>query len=382
MTMTQDDWAALASAAQQGGTQYLEALAAQQAQIQQQKQGLTAGIPGAPGPNFVAGIDAQAVSDVQAAYPDLAWMLNVPELAANIVQWAQSGEPETVVAAQLGSNPWYASHQDSIRKWINQVYQDPASANADLQAQESAISATLQQMGLPNTPDQVRQFAQQSLAMGWTDQQIKDEISQNITPGQTAGQFSWNYGGISAQGAGMTGNLLVNSQNIRAEAGKFLVPISDSTVSQFAINIANGTMDIQAVTAYMQQQAESLYPSIKGAIAAGTDPSTYVTPYKEVAAQLLGVDPGVIDMTNKKWNRALSQPGPDGQPVAMSLYDWQQLLMKDPQYNYNHSINAKDRASSIAQGLGEMFGRAPSGPAGSTAFAAAGAPRIAGAPIT
>jgi hypothetical protein len=309
-------------------------------------------------------------------------MLNVPELAANIVQWAQSGEPETVVAAQLGSNPWYASHQDSIRKWINQVYQDPATANADLQAQESAISATLAQMGLPNTPDQVRQFAQQSLAMGWTDQQIKDEISQNITPGQTPGQFSWNYGGISAQGAGITGNLLVNSQNIRAEAGKFLVPISDSTVSQFAINIANGTMDIQAVTAYMQQQAESLYPSIKGAIAAGTDPSTYVTPYKEVAAQLLGVDPGVIDMTNKKWNRALSQPGPDGQPVAMSLYDWQQLLMKDPQYNYNHSINAKDRASSIAQGLGERFGRAPSGPAGSTAFAAAGAPRIAGAPIT
>ena len=125
-----------------------------------------------------------------------------------------------------------------------------------------------------------------------------------------------------------------------------------------------------------------MYPSIAGAIKAGITPADYVTPYKEVAAQLLGVSPNAIDMTKPQYQRALSAPDQQGTPVAMSLYDWQQTLMKDPQYGYMNSVNAKDRASSIAQGLAEVFGKAPSGPAGSTAFSAAGAPRMAGVPIT
>jgi hypothetical protein len=245
-------------------------------------------------------------------------------------------------------------------------------------AQRSALRATLMTMGLQPNDQQLSLLASQSLALGWTDQEVKDNIAQNIKANPD-GSFSFNYAGVTTGGGG--GSLGESVYQIQAEAAKYLVPISGSTAQSFATALAQGTMDMQGVDAYMQQQASSLYPSIAGAIKAGITPADYVTPYKEVAAQLLGVAPNSIDMTQSKYSRALSAPGPGGVPTAMSLYDWQQTLMKDPQYGYMRSVNAQDRASSIAQGLGEMFGRVASGPSGSTAFSAAGAPRIPGVPI-
>ena len=254
-------------------------------------------------------------------------------------------------------------------------------AQADQAAQESSINATLQSLGLNATPQQISALATQSLVMGWTPQQIKDNVSKAIVANPD-GTFSFNYAGQTSGASPGGGTMGATMQSIQAEAGKYLVPISNSTAQSFAQAIAQGTMDPTAVDSYLAQQAESMYPSIAAAIKQGITPADYVTPYKEVAAQLLGVDSNAIDMSKPQYARALSAPGPGGVPTAMSLYDWQQTLMTDPQYHYNDSINAKDRASSIAQGLGEMFGKTPSGPSGSTAFSAAGAPRIAGVPIS
>jgi hypothetical protein len=383
MTMTAADWAGLKAAGDAGGTGYLEGLAAQQ---QQELAGLPGAATGAAAggtgsTSTAATIGQDAITAVENAYPDLAWMLTVPDIGPQIVQWAQQGVDETVVSAELESTPWYRTNSDSVRKWIQEVNEDPATAQADMQAQESSVNATLQSLGLNATPGQVATFAAQSLAMGWTTQQIKDQVQASIKANPD-GTFSFTYGGATSGQTTSGGTLQASIQSIQAEAAKYLVPISNSTAQAFSSAMAQGTMDSTAVDAYLQKQAESLYPSIAGAIKAGITPADYVTPYKEVAAQLLGVDPNSIDMTKPQYARALSAPGPGGVPTAMSLYDWQQTLMSDPQYNYMNSVNAKDRASSIAQGLGEVFGKSPSGPAGSTAFSSAGAPRVAGVPIT
>jgi hypothetical protein len=379
--MTQADWAALAAAGQAGGTQYLEALAAQR-NAELAGTGATIGVPGTPGTSTASVVGADAIAKVQQQYPDLAWLLTIPDVAPLIIQAAQAGTDPTAFKAQFESTAWYQTHSDAVRTWIGLVYSNPGQAASDMQAEEADMSATLSSLGLSASPDQVMMLSQAALAQGWTDQQIKQHISQAIKTNPD-GTFSFTYGGITSGGnQSGAGSLMASVDSIQAEAGKYLVPLSTSTAQAFARAIAGGTMDAQGVDAYLQQQAMSLYPTIAGAIKQGITPAQYVTPYKEVAAQLLGVSPDSIDMTQTKWNRALSQPGPDGKPAAMSLYDWQQLVMKDPQYNYLQSINAKDRASSISQGLAELFGRSPSGPAGSTAFAAAGAPRIAGVPIT
>lgn len=381
MTMTQADWAALKAAQDAGGTAYLTALNEQK---QQALQGLpvtggTATATGATSTQFTVGQDA--ITAVENAYPNLAWLLNVPDVAPLIVQAAQSGMDLATFQAEFESTGWYKTTSESVRNWIAEVETDPAKAQSDMQAQESAMNATLASLGLKATPQQLTILAQQSLAQGWTPQQIKDQIAQ-ATVANPDGTFSFKFGGTTSGPSAGGGTLGANVQSIQAEAAKYLVPISASTAQSFATAMAQGTMDPAAITAYLQAQAESLYPSIANAIKNGITPADYVTPYKEVAAQLLGMDPNSIDMTQAKWNRPLSNPGPGGVPTAMSLYDWQQTIMRDPQYGYMNSVNAKDRASSIAQGLGEMFGRVSGGPAGSTAFSAAGAPRMPGVPIS
>lgn len=382
-TMSPADWAALQAAmAQPGGAAYLQALAAQQAQELNGLPGMSGGTPGAPGTSGQFTVGQDAITAVETQYPNLAWLLAVPSVAPLIVQAAQSGMDLASFQAEFESTGWYKTASQSVRNWIAEVETDPAQAQSDMQAQESSLRATLTGMGVAYTQSQLMTLAQQSLAMGWTPQQVKDQITQGLTA-NADGTFTWNYGAQVGPTSGSTfGTLQASVNSINAEAAKYLVPISPSTAQAFAKSLADGTMDTAGVDAYLQAQASSLYPSIAGAIKAGITPADYVTPYKEVAAQLLGVDPNSIDMTQQKYSRALSTPGEGGVPTAMSLYDWQQLLMQDPQYGYKNSVNAKDRASSIAQGLAEMFGRAPAGPAGSTAFTSAGAPRIPGVPIT
>lgn len=387
MTMTQADWAALKAAQDAGGSAYLE-------QLNQEKQQALSGLPpgAAPGATGATGsgssstaysIGQDAINQVQNMYPNLAWMLDIPSVGPLLVQWAQQGVDPNTAVSMLQSTSWYQTNSDAVRKWISEVETDPAQAQSDIQAQESSIYATIAAMGVGALPQQIQFLAQQSLALGWTDQEIKDHIAQGIQY-DAQGQPHLVSGGMTAGAPtnGGVGTIQSTIASLRSEAAKYLVPVSDTTLQTFATSIANGTMDATSVDAYLATQASSLYPSIAGAIKSGITPADYVTPYKEVAAQLLGVSPNSIDMTQAKWNRALSQPGPDGKPQAISLYGWQQLLMQDPQYQYMGSVNAKDRASSIAQGLGEMFGKVASGPAGSTAFSAAGAPRIAGVPIT
>jgi hypothetical protein len=379
--MTQQDWEALHAAVAAGGGSYLSALQSQQqAALSGVPGGVGgAGTPGTPGASTASTVGADAITAVENQYPDLAWMLNVPDLGSVIVQMAQTGADETAVTAALQSTPWWQTHGDSVRKWIQEVQTDPGQSQADMSAQESSLGATLSQMGFQATGAQLSLLASQSLALGWTDQQIKDNISQNIVT-DSKGNMQFKYAGITT-GVGAGGSLQSSVQSIQNEAAKYLVPISNSTAQSFATSLAGGHMTLDGVDAYFQNQAASLYPSIAGAIKSGITPADYVTPYKEVAAQLLGVAPDSIDMTQAKWQRPLSTPGPGGTPTAMSLYDWQQTIMKDPQYGYMNSVNAKDRASSIASGLAQVFGKAPTGPAGSTAFNDAGAPSISGVPI-
>ena len=383
MAMTAQDWAALAAAQAAGGTTYLESLAAQQKAALSgvpNGGGITGSTPNAATNSTTSSVGVDAILEVENAYPDLAWMLNVPDLANVIVSAAGSGAAEANVQAELEATPWWKTNGDSVRNWIQETQTDPGQAQSDMVAQESSMSATLAQMGLAATSAQIQLLASQSLALGWTDQEIKDNITKNITANKD-GSFSFNYAGVVAGQNGQPGSLGASVDSIQAEAAKYLVPISDSTAQAFSTSLADGHMTMDSVDAYFQQQATSLYPSIAGAIAQGVTPADYVTPYKEVAAQLLGVTPDSIDMTKPQYQRALSQPGPNGVPTAMSLYDWQQTLMSDPQYGYMNSVNAKDRASSIASGLAEVFGKAPSGPSGSTAFNDAGAPSISGVPI-
>lgn len=189
-------------------------------------------------------------------------------------------------------------------------------------------------------------------------------------PGSTAGT------GATGPESDLAGGLQSDMQIAQQTAAQYMVPTSPSGLAQMVQQVvASGNTDVATYfKTYYQAQAKSLYPTMAASIDAGITPQAYMDPYKTIVANLTGANPNSIDMSQPQYMRAVTQKdAKTGVPTAMSLYDWQNTVMQDPQYGYLKSQNAVDRASALVQGLGTMFGKTPGGGSG---FAAAGAPTV------
>lgn len=276
-----------------------------------------------------------------------------PDKPTDMTGWAEAtfnGQPvyfKTAAAAQ----PWQTQ--------VNGTYIDTRTGRPAYYGPD----------GEPGTPDQ--NAATQAWGAGGFESYERDD-GTTIYYKSGTGPSSSALGPASGVPGG--GELGASVDQLKAEAAKYLVPVADSTLAQWAQQIAAGQSDIKGFDAYLQAQAKSLFPSMGAAIDQGITPQQYTDPYKQVASTVLGINPNSIDMTNPQWMRAVGQKDPKtGMPVAMSLYDWEQTLMSDPTYGYMKTQNATDRASALADGIAQMFGRTPSG---GTGFSGAGAPRI------
>ena len=179
-------------------------------------------------------------------------------------------------------------------------------------------------------------------------------------------------GATMVQGGGLLSDTL---DKLRAEAKTYMVPVDDAALGQWAQQIVANPGLQASYDSYLKTQAKSLFPSMAGAIDAGMTPDQYASPYRGIIQATLGVSGANIDFTDPKYQRFVAgNPDPKtGIPSAMSLYDTQRTLMSDPTYNYMNTQNAGDRAAALAQGLGDMFGKTPTGGTGMAGYAA---PRI------
>lgn len=396
--MTAADWAALqAASAEPGGAAYLSSLnnqngmsaadwqslqaamnqpggAAYLSSLQQQQAGLLAGIPGvgggsapgAPGTSTSTTVGQDAINAVQAAYPDLAWLLTIPDIAPLIVQAAQTGMDEPSFLAEFQATTWYKTHSDSVRTWITLVNQDPAQALANLQAQEASMQGTLEQLGLQATQSQIMMLSQASLAQGWTDQQIKDQIAQ-ATVVNADGTFTFNFGGInSTSGKGTSpggyGALTSLQQSLAALSKQFLINVSPQTIDEWVQNsLTSGqtaAQTEQAFQSYLQDTAISQFPWMQQGIAAGQTPLSLVAPYATMVSNELGVNQNTIDWTQPKWGKLLSAPDPTtGTPTQNPIWKATQQLRQDPQYGWSKTPSAIQAAYSFVAGMQETMGQ-------------------------
>ena len=412
------------------------------------------------------------IAEAQKNYPELAWMLTIPDAAKDIMNFAAQHYTPDEIAAQLQGKPWYQRLGATFFTWIATQATNPTQAAQTFQEELASVRQTFAQLGLKPTDQQLQTFAYQALAQDWTNhpelqqQAIADTIAanpdgtfavKNYTVGAGGqlldtfvgpnGSMSFNpkdfqntlpssavkdgfvqqYGvvggnisgimpgapvyilqnGVLHQGfdihklapgtplytlpnavtatAGsaqtgapstMTGQLQTAEQAFKAAAADYMVPISDQAAAQLVLQaVQSGTTDIATFAkTYFQAQAKSLYPTMGAAIDAGITPKAYTDPYRQVVSQLLGVSPDQVNMMDPKYLRFVTQKDPkSGMPTAMSLYDAQQLVMSDPTYGYMKTTNAADRASALAQGLGELFGKTSAIPAG---FSGTQAPRV------
>lgn len=286
-------------------------------------------------PTYTGGKAVQTQGDaenyVRANYGYEAAFLDDPVIGPILRTAAKNNYDQAQLLGLIYRTPaakaWWTHNSDTKRQWDAEAKLDPAAHRQKIANQQAQILALAGQDGFNLDPTRAAKIANDSLAYGWSTDQIKEAVAHEYRYDPSASNET--------------------VANIKQDAYNYAVPISDQAIQTWAQKIMGGTATPDDFKAYAQQQAKSLYPTISAALD-GVDTQTYADPYKQIAARELGVNPDSINLLEPKWQRALMTVNPDGSRTPMTLDQWTTTLRSDPQYGWGNTVEAQNAVSSKA----------------------------------
>lgn len=137
-------------------------------------------------------------------------------------------------------------------------------------------------------------------------------------------------------------------QSLRKAAYANGITISDDQLMNWSKQIAGGK-DITDYENIIRQQAALGQPdSVKNLLGQGVDLTTVYSPYKNVMANVLELNPDSISIDDPVLRSAIK---PEGE---VSIYDFQRQLRQDPRWQYTN--NARKEVSDSVQRVLKDFG--------------------------
>lgn len=287
-----------------------------------------------------AGIDQ---ATMEAKY---GWALTVlysnPELAKVFATAVEKTYTPEMFQAAVKNTTWYRTASASARSWGILLEEDPATAQAQQTERKLTIQLISQQLGATVDNATLNQMASDSLLFGWTSDQIKSNLAQH-----------WTYQPSTVQ----KGLAATAMDTINKATQDYLVPVSDQTKQTWAQQIMSGYSTPNDYLEYAKQQAKSLFPALSAAIDQGLTVSDYADPYRQIAAQTLGINPNSVSFMDPKWRKAIDQVDPKtGNRTVMTLADWTTTLKKEPIYGWDKTPQAATEAANLTTKLAQMFG--------------------------
>lgn len=235
----------------------------------------------------------------------------------NIFQKAMKGDwDQTKFVAAVKNSKWYKTHGEAYRTNLSLKTTDPATYNQRVNSQRESIANMAHQMGSPVPGADMARLAEQSILMGWNDDQIRRQIARFTKVGYAGGE---------------AGNVL---QQLRSAAYRNGVNVSDKFLQDQLQKVSAGITTIGAV----QQQIRSTYgktlaPGFAKELDSGVDLYDVASPYMQSMAQTLELSPSDIDLFDPTIRKALGSAGDkDGKPGSTPLWQFEQQLRQDPRY--------------------------------------------------
>jgi hypothetical protein len=240
---------------------------------------------------------------------------------------------------RIEQTQWWKKRTTSQRSWDQRVQTDPGTTTQEISRRKEMLKDVASQFGGVLTDDQLAEMATESLRSDWDENEISRGVASELMKGTDRGELR----------LGITG------RGVRALAAQFAVPLSDQAANEWAGKIASGQITQTDYENWAREQARSLYPSLAAQIDRGLNVATAVSPYAQLAAQTVGVNPADIDFADPKWNVALNFDDGKGRRM-MTLFEWGEHLRKDERYGYDRTPGARDKAYRMVSDLGRMFG--------------------------
>lgn len=285
----------------------------------------------------------------RARYPQLAWAANDPGLAPLIANMENMSEAEFMAAAFNSS--FYKSFGESIRAWEALKWSDPATYNERIWRGTATVMDIAGRMGhnvYAGNGSWLWGVTENALKYGWDENQIIDHLVAQIGP--------WQNQQDQAGAVYVAKNAVIDS------ARQWGLPMSEATAWEWGKRMLAGDMSLEELTPMLQEQAKSLYrnnETLVKAIEQGVTVVQFAQPYLEIAARELGVNPATFDLTDSKWNKALSQTDPSSGTVRpLTMEEWTKVLRTDPIYGWDYSSTARQQGAKFVSGTLERLGLA------------------------
>lgn len=247
--------------------------------------------------------------------------------------------------AKLYETNWWKTTSASVRQWDTASQLDPATYQAKVEAQASAITQIALDKGIKLSDETLQELALNSLRMGWTNQMTLNAIGMAAVEAGTTGltQLSEGYYG----------------QQMRQYASDYGVSLADTTFNSYINKIAVGEENLNSFQDYVLAIGKSLYPTLSGEFDAGRTFDDVTSGYKQIAANILERDSTSIDMMDPMFVTAVTyQPDTTtGEQRMMNMAEWGSYLRNNESLGYEYTTEARSRAYATADKIANMFGR-------------------------
>jgi hypothetical protein len=311
------------------------------------------GIAGGQPPEFVAGAggsvggdsvtpratDDEYQREIDERFGAFSWLMNDPHVGPLLREGFAGGISWAEFQSRLQQTPWWRSHSESQRKWDAMYSTDPAEAARQVNQRRADMLRTASTYGVTLSQDRASLLAFQSLRFGWRDEDVQRAILAEQK--------------YQRRQEGVIGSTQTQIKQLAAEFG---INAPDKRAFKFAKQILSGEQTLEGLRERYRNQARALFPAFRDEIDNGATVADIAAPYVDQASRLLEVGTEQIDLTDPKFQRALTHRRPDGKAAPLSLSEWSEMLMKDDRYGWEKTANARDSAYGLVRQLAARMG--------------------------
>ncbi len=206
---------------------------------------------------------------------------------------------------------------------------------------------------------EVRAKLQEGMAAGWGPDELQGAIYQtNWWRSKTNAERDWLQ--TLATNPKEAERQLNNYDSITkymSLAADYGIPTTFDAAARQVDRVVRGEIAPDALGQELRNMAKGLYPQLAQQLDAGVTVADVYAPYKQIAANLLGVNPEAISLTDAKWQAPLQVRDGSGTLRLATVDEWQTILKTDAKYGYDNTSGARQEAAQFANEIAKTFGR-------------------------
>lgn len=239
--------------------------------------------------------------------------------------------------AALKNTKWWKTQSNTLRKYVTLKYTDPATFAQNWKNAQYKVNQLAVQVGLGNQVNGKGQSSKllqaaiyNSLALGWSDDRIKDWMGAKAT----------THGGIMWGEAGDAFDKLHTAAYLNG------MRYSSDWYKKQAVSVVSGKTTEETIEAQIRNAAAARYSGFSEQIKAGQNAIDLAAPYIKSVSTLLELPETDVDLFNKHVSDAMHK--------GTSLWEFENQVRSDPLWRKTN--NARESMMTVAHQVAKDFG--------------------------